>query len=171
MNDQLKLLVDYYTYGFIPLSHDEHVLYNLNPSPTQEERIMYYSDYARRDHLLSQSFAGELIKQFIDINGSLVQTIILPTLNALSDGYKFVAYCVSSKDATAAEILEKIEFNQDSSLFAGTALGAEKAWREFVLRTAGQEIISDKDKTLKENLAKFRSFKVKEQYLHQLNSI
>lgn len=173
LNDQLQLLIDYHTHKLLPLTQDEHVLFNLNPNPTPEEMSINYADYARREQLLSQSFAGEFIKQFIDINGSLVQKMILPTLNGMSDGYEsFVTYCLSSKDATVTEILEKAKL-EDSPLGIGKDAGTDKTWREFVLRTTDvlerSEIEKSHDKKLQENLIKYPSFKVKEQYLEQLS--
>ncbi len=173
LNDQLQLLIDYHTHQLLPLTQDEHVLFNLNPNPTPEEVSINYSDYARRAQLLSQSFAGEFIKQFIDINGSFVQSLIVPTLSHINDGYQtFVTYCLSSKDATVTEILEKAKL-EDSPLGIGKDAGADKTWREFVLRTTGaletNEITKAYDKKLQENLVKYSSFKVKEQYLEQLS--
>ena len=172
LNCKLQLLIDYNTYKLLPLTEDEHVLFNLNPDPTSEEKSVNSSDYTRREQLLSQSFAGEFIKQFIDNNGDLVKNIKL-TLSEITDNYySFVNYCLYSKDATVTEILEKAKL-KDSPLMVGTVTGADKIWREFVLRTTGvtktQEAEKSQDKKLQENLVKYPSFKVKEQYLKQLS--
>ncbi|WP_010302873.1 hypothetical protein [Candidatus Odyssella thessalonicensis] len=56
-------LMEYYSYTIIPLTREEHVLYNLNPEPSAEEKIIYAEDYDFRTRLSERSFIGELGKR------------------------------------------------------------------------------------------------------------
>jgi len=164
LNGQLELLVDYYVHNLLPLTEAEHALYYLNPLPTPEEKLIYRQDYARREQLLSQSFVGEIIKQFIDLNDSY----IMSALSGINNSYRsFVNYCLSNKDATAQEILEKAGLTDNP--LDKSQNESDRAWREFVLRTADPLSLTDADQVLKKNLTKFPSFKVREQYLEQLS--
>ncbi len=169
LDDQLTLLVDYHTYVLLPLTEVEHVLYHLNPEPTPEERAIYHQDYARRDQLLSQTFAGEVIKQFIDLKKFINLEGMFKVLGKIDDQYtSFMSYCFSSKDATVKEFWESSGLSADAPINEVKDEKSDKIWREYVLRTTGQIPLTPQNQTLKQNLEKFPSFKGKQQHLNQL---
>jgi hypothetical protein len=157
VDDQLKILVDYYTFSFFPLTKEEHALYGLNPTPTEKEMILYYEDYARRKQLQSESFAATILKRFFDLDKSSIALC----LNGISQRYQsFIAYCLANKDATAQEILKETGLTDPSS-------GETQEKERDRIRRA---FILNSEPTLLSNLSKFPSFEVKKRYLDQLNS-
>lgn len=170
LDGQIKLLTDYYIYSLLPLTEAEHVLYHLNPEPTPEERAIYYQDYARRDQLLSQTFAGEVIKQFIDLKKFINLEGMFKIIGKIDKQYEsFMSYCFSSQDATVKEFWERSGLSADAPINKVKDEKRDKIWRKFVLRTTGQITLSPEDQTLKQNLGTFPSFKEKQQHLNQLS--
>ena len=170
MNAQHQLLFDYYTYRLLPLTEEEHTLYYLNPEPTPEEKAIYHQDYARRDQLLSQTFAGEVIKQLIDLKKFKSLKSMFQILGAIDNQYEsFMSYCFSSKDATVKEFWESSGLSADAPINEVKDEKSDKIWREYVLRTTGQIPLTSQDQTLKQNLGTFPSFKVKQKHLNQLS--
>jgi hypothetical protein len=118
LKDNLSALMDGYSYHLVPLTREEHILYHLNPTPTQEEKLIYAADYQLRERLSQKTFLGELIRDVIRAGGGIGQYLYGLPFRMSQYVLSFLKYSQASSESTQTilTVLDRQEGQKDGFL-------------------------------------------------------
>jgi hypothetical protein len=179
LENNILNLMDYYSYNLVPLTRQEHVLYNLNPNPTKEELTIFSDDYKLREFLNQQTLFGQLIRDVVSAGGNVIDYLTEPFKQLGNYVKKFVSYCLGSKDASTQEILAQLDHEEGESKTVELTkepfkkksnLSAEIILGQLIEKLTKKKELTEKEQQLLTNLNNYPSFEIKQKTIELLTS-
>lgn len=192
INDQVHLLADYYTYGLLPLSSNEHRLFGLNEAPSSEELALFRTDYEARDRLMAESLLTAALQDLYKTSANLFlglpgvsglterlwglirsgdTTTAVAATSLLTDGRshanpKHLDTAARLKLYQIAAIIGKNKTDKDAFDLATSRLGS--IWNYITGSGFSEQQLSEEDQALLDAIIEYPSFEMRQDELELL---
>ena len=168
----LNKQIQHIMYSYVPLGEKEHLLYGLNPNPSEVEKLLFATDYQKREELMAKTFIGAIIKQIMQSSGA---EYVLATFGSglattgqwsLNQFQNLVGIFSKTPDISLEEAFQQLGVEEEPTILAH--LEAEKiGFRQYVY-LKNKKKRTEAEQQILNNIEKYPSYKLREIELRTL---